>query len=674
MKPSLCLSMIIKDEAARIERCLASVTATVKAIYLHDTGSTDDTVAKAMAFADAAGVPIHVSTGEFRDFSQARNEAFAVAQVVNGTGGLPWCQFALLMDADMELMVDDPEAFDLLRANDLSYDMMQKGGSVSYANRRIVNMNWGRPPYVGVTHEYIDVAAAGMIEGAWFRDHADGANRKDKYARDAQLLETALRAEPDNARYWYYLGNTYRDWAGSNPVALPAATDAYRKRIELGGWDEEHHSALMNLAGCYKDRPCPGDFAAAMIEAYNFRPSRAEPLYDLAKHYREKGNNAAALIFAKHGMTIPRPNDLLFVNDFVYSHGLRYEYSIAGYYDEKERSRAFEVTDDLALDPTCPADIRESARQNLYWHTKPLSYYCPSFKGHQIVALAGVPDGYTMMNPSVVNEADGTLVCNIRCVNYKINEHGQYMIGPLSCHDAPIDTRNFVVAVADDMSVSAPAEIIWHRPPPAWDRVTGLEDIRLNCIDGKLCFSATVREQLASGECQMVWGRLGYDVDPRFMHVPAWKTISDGKSTEKNWMPMTGTKLFVYKPGVVVDPLNDGWRATVHPIKVHIDTLRGSSQLIKFKHGWLSIVHEAITGPDGKRTYWHRFVWFDLDGALHRVSLPFVFYDRQIEFCAGLAYHPNGDDLVISFGVRDAEAHLATVAIDEVARMIWKFT
>ena len=95
--------------------------------------------------------------------------------------------------------------------------------------------------------------------------------------------------------------------------------------------------------------------------------------------------------------------------------------------------------------------------------------------------------------------------------------------------------------------------------------------------------------------------------------------------------------------------------------------------MIPFKAGWIAVVHEASTDPHGKRTYWHRFVWFDADLMVRRLSLPFVFLDRQIEFCAGLAYHPNGNDLIISYGVRDAEAHLATVSIEEVAAMVWKF-
>ena len=65
--------------------------------------------------------------------------------------------------------------------------------------------------YRGVTHEYLDVPGEGVITGISFLDHADGTNRKDKYKRDIRLLKKALRLEPNNERYWYYLGQSYRD-------------------------------------------------------------------------------------------------------------------------------------------------------------------------------------------------------------------------------------------------------------------------------------------------------------------------------------------------------------------------------------------------------------------------------------------------------------------------------
>jgi tetratricopeptide (TPR) repeat protein len=665
MKPSLCLNAIVRNEAGRIERMLASVLPYVKAVAILDTGSTDDTIKIIERLCNDAGVWLTVGETTFENFSQARNEAFSLAQANNVCDA--WCQFALLVDADMELVVDNPHSLMLLDANAPSYDMMQKGGAVSYANRRIINLDWGTPPYVGVTHEYLDVPSAGMIKGASFIDHADGSNRKDKYPRDAALLEAALMEDPNNGRYLYYLGNTYRDW-GRYDLAI----ETYQKRIALGGWDEETHSAMMHLAGCLKDTLDEAGYVAGLLAAYNFRPTRAEPLYDLAKHYREKGDNAAALMFAKTGLPKTRPDDLLFVNDFVYEHGLRYEYSIAGYYDEKERGRAFEVTDDLALDKTCPEGYRWSARNNLYHFTKPLKEHCPSFEAKRLSFTP--PPGYTAMNPSV-EVCHDKIKCNIRCVNYKIDEHGRYMIGPLECHDAPIDTRNFLVELSPTLeSVKRVREIVWDRPPANFPQVTGLEDVRLYRSRGELWFSACVRECSPNGTCQQARGRL-YRPLPTECRVTDFQIISGEGKHEKNWMHLDGGD-FIHRLDTIIHadaPCVDVTRHyTIRPTDLHVGDISGGSQLIEFRGGRLAVVHEALTGPDGKRTYWHRFAYFDHDGAFRKLSMPFVFLDRQIEFCAGLAQHPNQSDLILSFGVRDAEAWIATVSMEDVAQLLWK--
>jgi glycosyltransferase involved in cell wall biosynthesis len=666
MKPSLCLNMIVKNEGARMERCLRSVLPYVKAAVFCDTGSTDDTEEVIERVCRAHDVPFTIGDDEFINFSYARNSAWSLARSARG-GLVPWCQFAILMDADMELVVDkDYEWHELLDANVVSLNMSQTGGTLTYDNRRIVNLDVEKNDiYVGPTHEYIDLPGNGRITGARFNDHADGSNRKDKYERDIVLLEADLKENPRNERSMFYLANSYRD-AGDHSKAITY----YDARIAKGGWDEEVHNAMMNRAFCFRDMGGVDQFISSMMRAYNFRPQRAEPLYELAKYFREKGDNPTSLLFSKPGMKIPRPDDILFVDDLVYSHALRFEYSVAGYYDEKERNSAFQVTDDLALDPMAPAHYRWSARTNLFWFNKPLSDYCPSFKSRSINFLP--PSGYTAMNPSV-EQADGKILCNVRCVNYKIDEHGRYMIGDKGCQEAPIETRNFVLTLDGNLDTDHSREIIWHRPDAKFPLVIGLEDVRLYRYEGGLWFVACVREQASNGTCQQLRGRLVHDIDDDYYLVDEWQFMSGEDAIEKNWMPKVDGEHheFMYRLDKVFDANTK--TMTKHESKVHVGDISGSSQLLPFRHGWIAVTHEAATGPDGKRTYWHRFAWFNIDGELRRLSLPFVFEERQIEFCAGLAYHPNGDDIIISYGVRDAEARLATVKIEEVAQMIWKF-
>lgn len=672
MKPSLCLNMIVKNEADRIERCLVSALPHVKSVVIYDTISSDDTVDRITTMCQNSDIPYIVETGEFRDFSYARNNAWKLAKRHNGHHTLPFCQFVLLMDADMELAVDDGYGWEeLFNSNALSFDMMQKAGGISYANRRIVNLQYPNDNiYVGVTHEYIDVAPSGMIKGAHFVDHADGSNRKDKYLRDAQLLEDALKTDPDNGRSLFYLANTYSDWGDTDPSKLPLAANAYMKRIAQGGWDEEKHSSMMRLADVQRKRGFEDEYVGRMLNAFAFRPTRVEPLYWLAEYYRNKGEPLAALMFAKTGMAIKRPDDLLFVNDFAYEWGCRYEYSIAGYYDEKERNSAFQVTNDLALDPACPDWYRYSCRTNLYWYTKPLKEHCPSMQ--RCVVTIPVPAGYVAMNPSLEVDVGGHINCNFRCVNYKIDEQGRYMIGPLECNDAAIETRNFLAKLDGEFNVIKMREILWDRPAAKFDKVIGLEDIRLYRHKGELWFNACVREQASNGTCQQWRGKLVHDIDDKYMLVKDDGPMSGEDAIEKNWMPISGSPHhFVYRLDKIFNAVSG--KTTKYPTKLAVGDIAGGSQAIPFRHGYICVVHEASVGPDNKRTYWHRFAWLNHDLELRRLSLPFVLEDQQIEFCAGLAFHPNGSDFMLSYGVRDAEAHFATVNMEEVAQMLWKF-
>src|SRR5260370_21502412 len=56
----------------------------------------------------------------------------------------------------------------------------------------------------------------------------------------------------------------------------------------------------------------------AYLTAYQFRPQRAEPLHQLARYHRERREFALAYLFARQAAAIPRPADLLFVDDDVY--------------------------------------------------------------------------------------------------------------------------------------------------------------------------------------------------------------------------------------------------------------------------------------------------------------------------------------------------------------------
>jgi predicted GH43/DUF377 family glycosyl hydrolase len=138
-------------------------------------------------------------------------------------------------------------------------------------------------------------------------------------------------------------------------------------------------------------------------------------------------------------------------------------------------------------------------------------------------------------------------------------------------------------------------------------------------------------------------------------------------------MPLAdkGKVQFVYRLGSLVDDY--GKPVASVPVAADVENICGGTQVVRFEGGWLAVVHESSLRPDnGQRYYRHRFVWFDVDMKPARLSLPFVFHDKQIEFAAGLAHHPDGKRMVISYGVRDEEARLATISHDDIKQFLWK--
>lgn len=661
----LCLNMIVKNEGARILRALKAARPYIKTFAILDTGSTDDTVEIIQKWAAEAGIEGIVAHTVFVDFSQARNQALDLARTwALDPSGVPF-DYILLQDADMELAVERDDAFASLTAE--AYHMMQTGGTVTYANIRLLAAGAVAAKYVGRTHEFLSVQPGGVVTGARFIDHADGSNRADKYARDIVLLRKDLEdPSADRGRTLFYLAQSYRD--AGKPAS---AEECYRDRIEVGGWDEELFVSQCNVAMCRKDQGDEEGFVAEMLKAHQMRPLRAEPLYDLAHYYREKSEHHTALVFVERGLGVERPGDHLFVNDFVYSAGLKEELSICGFYSERDKERAMKATNELALNLQYDHS-RNLARSNMVWYLQPLKAMAPSAK-HMQIAYTPRP-GMTAMNPSVCAHA-GKMEVIVRTVNYKINEHGQYMIGEKGCQDAPIETENYLLDVAEDLSVSHPRQITWDRPPAQFPLVLGLEDMRLY-RDGKGTrrFSACVREQKFHGVPEQWDGDLIYRFgNPNVVTAENVAQISTYYiGCEKNWshIKFEGKDRFVYRLDRIVTPPGEVF---CFSRDFALDNISGGTQWLRWCAGYVSVVHEAIVHPaTGKRVYQHRFVWADGTWQNMRLSLPFTFQGTQIEFAAGLCVHPQGTSFVISYGLRDEQAWFCEVSFNDVIAMLGK--
>ena len=354
MHAKLCLNMIVKNEAHIIERCLAAAKPHIDRWCIVDTGSTDGTQARIREL--LKGIPGELHERPWVHFAHNRSEALALAKPGGG--------HALFLDADDVLSVDAgaPRPFASVDAHHLT---LHVGAAFSFTRVGIVNL--AKPwRWEGVVHEYPecgDPYVAEKLPGWHVNSISDSARNREgskKYLRDAALLESALVDDPENARYVFYLAQSYRD--GGRPER---ALSAYLKRSTMGGFEEEAWYALYQVAAMHEGFGRVDAALLGYLAAFDRRPSRAEPLCAAARLARLQKRWGSALAFARTAVAIELPrSEVLFLDESVYAWRSLDEYAVAASWTGAfaEAASVFERL--LAL-PALPAAERPRIEGNL---------------------------------------------------------------------------------------------------------------------------------------------------------------------------------------------------------------------------------------------------------------------------------------------------------------------
>jgi glycosyltransferase involved in cell wall biosynthesis len=321
--PNFVLILMVKNEEKIIQRCMSSVEGFVDAYVVTDTGSTDKTVELASEFLATHEGTVEMCT--WKDFGHNRTLSFKNAQSYCKTKGFDLKDtYGLLLDADMVFV---PEKLKYQQLGELGYTLIQSAGNLDYPNTRLIRMDYD---WVcrGVTHEYWDGESKHLSkEIAYIDDRNDGGCKDNKFPRDLELLLKGVQDEPSNVRYWFYLAQTHHSMG-----QLEQAIEAYKKRIEMGGWYEEVWYSHYMIAKSYETLKNPILFEEWVQRGYEFYPKRSEALYQLVKYLRVKGDFFKAIHYIRLGKQIPFPSDSLFIERDVYSGLFEYEETICKYY------------------------------------------------------------------------------------------------------------------------------------------------------------------------------------------------------------------------------------------------------------------------------------------------------------------------------------------------------
>ena len=310
----ITLGIIVRDESRIIQRCLDRVKDHITGWVIIDTGSTDNT--KALVRESLEGIPGKILDRPWVDFGFNRSELVVEAQhyVLDTLGEGLNTGYLLLLDADHIFHGDlsgigEAPGYLIELTGDLQgYKMPYLVGA---------DIPW---KYLGRTHEYI--CADGFdgqydnIDSCTLEHRGDGGTRHEKFERDLKLLEEDYESDPNNERTVYYLAQTLQGMGETE-----RATELFRRRSQLGGFDQEAFWAAFQVG------ECTGRIED-YVTAWFMRPSRWEPIQRAMKLLNEQRNYTAVLALAK-AATREATDDHLFVERWVEEYGLAFELCLA---------------------------------------------------------------------------------------------------------------------------------------------------------------------------------------------------------------------------------------------------------------------------------------------------------------------------------------------------------
>lgn len=657
----ICLNMIVKNESKIITRLLDSVARLIDCYCICDTGSTDNTVEVIREFFATKYPHIwgHIISEPFRDFGYNRTCALRACESIN-------VKYILLLDADMifETQAGVQALLDSLDDVHNAYYVYQGSDSYYYRNVRIVRNNSGMK-YNGVTHEYIETPRNTEYKQipratAFINDVGDGGCKDDKFKRDIILLRRGLESEPGNIRYIFYLANSLCD-AGEYTSAI----DTYKKRIEMGGWNEEVWYCYYRIGKCYKQMSDIPNAIFWWMEGFNYLPKRVETLYEIMQYYRNHGKYRLAhgiYTMAEERLNQETPEvDHLFYQKDIYDYKFHYEMTVAGYYCRDSPP----IRDYAALSMrvlNCyyiEKNFEESTLSNY-------KFYAPSIgKGASHTVLYGLPPldpGFAASTPSICCTPGNVWLCNVRCVNYHIRKDGSYE------NLGKIITKNYLTRFyQDDTLKYLPTPYVIVSSPNTeyidseYNMYRGNEDVRLfyRRFDQKFYMTSNRGIWDDTHQRHKIAVEFG-EVNPHtgVMDTRLLEFAGRQASTEKNWVLLEdiasgGLKLVYQWHPLVLGNIIDG-ESTVkesHCIQTPkcFDHVRGSTNGVLIDGEWWFICH--IVSYESRRYYYHMFVVMDpTTYQIKRYSKYFTFEGAAVEYTLGFS-----SDFVIGYSVFDRE-------------------
>jgi predicted GH43/DUF377 family glycosyl hydrolase len=299
---------------------------------------------------------------------------------------------------------------------------------------------------------------------------------------------------------------------------------------------------------------------------------------------------------------------------------------------------------------------------------------------HPLIIPSELTNGTGLFNPSVFVDGNKIYV-NIRHCQYTLYHselsNYEHQWGPLLYlnpeDDLTLTTTNYFCELDSNFNAIGFSQVDTGKldQKPLWEFV-GLEDGRIVKWDNKFYLCGVRRDTTTNGVGRMELSELqtidNKVVETQRFRIPMPNNLDS--YCEKNWMPISNIPYHFVKwvnPTEIVkyNPYTnecDVVFSSNQRIELPRD-LRGGSQVIPYKDGYITITHEVYfyDSEAGRKngTYRHRFVIWDKEWNIKKITEEFDFMGAKIEFVCGMSKYR--DSYLITFGFQDNCAYLLKV-------------
>jgi len=200
-----------------------------------------------------------------------------------------------------------------------------------------------------VTEAQLQAAAHSVMKPA------DVPRDGDPNQRFIDLLRPEVAADPEAVQSTSKLAQVYFQ-AGD----FVNARKWFARLIEISDSDEATFWAMQRIAQSMEmlGEPWP-EVQDAYLRAWEFRPTRAEPFYDLARHYLAEKRCRLAYLFARRAAEIPLPEgDLTVPHPDLYAWRTTFQQAVCASGIDKHEE-AFALSRCLLARPDIPDDVRQ---------------------------------------------------------------------------------------------------------------------------------------------------------------------------------------------------------------------------------------------------------------------------------------------------------------------------